>query len=685
MAQLEEGSSFAGYQVLAKLGAGGMGQVYLVEHPHLLRREALKVISVNAADNAEFQQRFTNEARTVASLNHPGIVAIHHYGVEGDSPWFTMTYLDGRDLTAGGLSDAEIGLVALRAGEALDYAHRHQVIHRDIKPANIIVTREPDGSIEQVVLLDFGIAKLADSTSMTATHAFIGTLAYAAPEVIDGVPAGPFSDQYALACSMYELLSGAAPFEAPTPSAMMAALLSKPAPPLSARRPDLAALDPVFARALAKDPAQRYPDCQSFARDLAAVLMTSTGGPASAISPLATTDPRGGGHLPPDADAPTVESRQRTTRRRRNLLLALAAAFAVAVIAVASTAWAVGRSDPVPPAAAPLALREVSMNSSDTCAVHNRLAYCWGENDNGQIGDGTTTDRSSPTRVSGLTDVSAITVGGAATCAVASGKAYCWGSISKILLPKEVPGLTNVTDIVSSAFTTCAIADSFLYCWGLNDKGQVGDGTTTTRTAPTKVESLSSVTSVSVSAGSTCAIADSVGYCWGHNASGELGDGTTQDRLTPTQIKNFRFASTLTVGDNWDDGTTCARRADKVGYCWGNNSSGQIGDRTTANRPLPTKVLSDVDSITSNGGATCAVTSSRTLMCWGDQRNNYSNQLTPALVHGIAGVTSVAVWDNNTCAISDDQLFCWGLNSEGQLGDGTTQSRPTPTLVKFPT
>lgn len=79
-----------------------MGQVYLVEHPHLLRREALKVISVNAADNAEFQQRFTNEARTVASLNHPGIVAIHHYGVEDDSPWFTMTYLDGKDLTAGG-------------------------------------------------------------------------------------------------------------------------------------------------------------------------------------------------------------------------------------------------------------------------------------------------------------------------------------------------------------------------------------------------------------------------------------------------------------------------------------------------------------------------------------------------------------------------------------------------------
>ncbi|MGC4932774.1 protein kinase domain-containing protein [Gordonia sp. DT30] len=684
MAQLEQGSTFAGYQVLAKLGAGGMGQVYLVEHPHLLRREALKVISVTAADNAEFQQRFTNEARTVASLNHAGIVAIHHYGVEGDSPWFTMTYLDGSDLTAGGLTDAEVGQIALRTGEALDYAHRHQVIHRDIKPANIIVTREADGSIDQVVLLDFGIAKLADSTSMTATHAFIGTLAYAAPEVIDGQPAGPMSDQYALACSMYELLTGVAPFDAPTPSAMMAALLSKPAPPISSRRPDLAALDPVFERALAKDPTQRFGDCQSFARALAAVLTTSTGGPQSAIVPLATTAPLGGGQPPVDADARTVESRRRRSRLGA-ILVSAVAAIVVAVVAVAATWWTVGRSEPVPAAATAPTFTDVSVAVSAACTVRNRLAYCWGENDNGQLGDGTTTNRTAPVKVAGLTDVTAVSTGGSGTCAVAAGKAYCWGTLDKITTPKEIPGLSNVTDIATNSYTTCAIADSFLYCWGSNSEGQLGDGTNSARTAPTKIESLSSVTDVSVADEATCAIADSTAYCWGKNASGQLGDGTTTGRLTPVEVKNINYVSPISTGGLWGDGSTCARRADDSAYCWGDNGSGQIGDGTTTNRLLPKKILTDVDTIATNGGATCAITTARTLKCWGDNRKDYLDQPTPTDVRGVDDVTAVSVWSGNTCAIAHDQLYCWGSNFDGQVGDGTTDTRPAPTQVNFPT
>ncbi len=682
VAQLDAGSTFAGYQVLAKLGAGGMGQVYLVEHPHLLRREAMKVISVNVADNTEFQQRFINEARTVASLNHPGIVAIHHYGVEDDSPWFTMTYLDGKDLTAGGLSDQEIGVVALRTGEALDYAHRHQVIHRDIKPANIIVTREADGAIEQVVLLDFGIAKLADSTSMTATQAFIGTLAYAAPEMIDAEPAGPFSDQYALGCSVYELLTGAAPFEAPTPSAMMAALLSKPAPPLSSRRPDLAALDPVFERALAKDPTQRFRDCQSFARALAGVLAGSTGGPASAIASWGTTDPVGGSSELLSADAATVESHQRRRRRSRTVWLSALAALVVAVVAVVATVATVGRTDSTPPAATAPTFTDVSTSVFNSCTVYERAAYCWGQNDDGQLGDGTTTNRTTPTKVVGLTDVTAISVGDSATCAVASKKAYCWGSTDKILTPKEIPGLTNVTDIATNSFSTCAIADSFLYCWGSNSQGQLGDGTTTARTAPTKVEALSSVTQISVTDDSTCALANSRAYCWGKNASGQLGDGTTAAmRTTPVEVKNLRYTASISAGSDWGKGSACARRADYTAFCWGDNRSGQIGDGTTTNRLVPTQILADTASIVTEGGATCAITRSRTLKCWGADRNNYQDVTTPTDVRGIDGVTAVSVWNDNTCAIAHDKLFCWGPNSEGQIGDGTTQSRKVPTQV----
>ncbi len=140
---VEPGSVFAGYRVISLLGRGGMGQVWLVEHPTLGRREALKIISPNPADPS-FDERFRNEARTAAALDHPGIVTVYtHGGVENGSPWFSMTYLDGRDLTAAGpMPVDEVVTVVGRAADALDYAHGQRVIHRDIKPAN---TSSPAG------------------------------------------------------------------------------------------------------------------------------------------------------------------------------------------------------------------------------------------------------------------------------------------------------------------------------------------------------------------------------------------------------------------------------------------------------------------------------------------------------------------------------------------------------------
>ena len=687
MAQLDVGHSFAGYRVLAKLGAGGMGQVYLVEHPHLLRREALKVISLNVADNAEFQQRFTNEARTVATLNHPGIVAIHHYGVEGDSPWFTMAYLDGNDLVAGGLSDREVGVVALRAAEALDYAHRHGVIHRDVKPANIIVTREADGSIDQVVLLDFGIAKLMDSTSMTATQAFIGTLAYSATEVIDGQPAGPASDQYALACSIYELLTTVVPFEAPTPTAMMAALLSKPAPELSSRRPDLGALDPVFERALAKDPAQRFPDCVSFARALELVLAPSTGGPESAILPVAQQGVYGlaGGAV--NANAPTVESGSGGGRRwLRGALLWPLAAIVVAAVAVAATLFAVnGSRDAIPDAAPAPQFTKVATNRYVACAIKSRDAYCWGSNENGLLGDGTSVDRPTPAKVVGIKDVTDISVGDSLACAVASGKAYCWGSyLLKATVPKEVSGLSNVTDISTNGSTTCAIADSSLYCWGSNSSGQVGDGTTNSRSAPVKVESISAPTQISVGGSTVCAVSLGSLLCWGSNEKGELGDGSNiKSRSTPESVEAIKFPSTVSVGDQFGDGTVCVARPDDSAYCWGANGYNQIGDGTTTDRRTPVKVGDDIGTISSNGGYTCAISTTESLTCWGQEGATYTKVPRPTEVRGLTGVTRVSPGPTS-CAISDGQVFCWGRNSRGEVGDGTTIDRNTPVQIKFP-
>lgn len=289
---LQPGDEFAGYRIISLLGRGGMGQVYLVENPHLRRREALKVISTAGAHDPDFQRRFTQEAQTAAALSHPAIVTIYHYGVEDESPWFTMEHLDGANPTHQSLTVDEVIEVTGHVAAALDYAHRRHVVHRDIKPANIIVLRDDEGAIERAVVLDFGIAKLLNSTGLTASSAFIGTLAYTAPEIIDGQPASPASDQYALACTVYELLSGAAPFRDTTPSAVMMAHIIRPSPPLKELNPALARFDRATSRALSKRPPDRFPDCRAFSRD----LMRPDDDARGAVAP--TTPP------PPGRDAP---------------------------------------------------------------------------------------------------------------------------------------------------------------------------------------------------------------------------------------------------------------------------------------------------------------------------------------------------------------------------------------------
>lgn len=126
------------------------------------------------------------------------------------------------------------------------------------------------------------------------------------------------------------------------------------------------------------------------------------------------------------------------------------------------------------------------------------------------------------------------------------------------------------------------------------------------------------------------------------------------------------------------DGTTCARRSHYSAYCWGNNSKGQIGDGTTINRLPPTKVLDDTVALVTNGGGTCAITNAFTLKCWGNDRDDLLDQPKPTDVRGVDNVTAVSLWGNNTCAVTDDQLMCWGDNFKGQVSDGSTDTRRLP-------
>lgn len=272
---LDEGSTFAGYTIIKRLGSGGMGEVYLARHPRLPRQDALKVLRTDVSADTEYRERFHREADTAAALWHQHIVAVHDRGETDGQLWIDMDFVDGIDAGqlleeryTAGMPGPEVVEIVTAVAEALDYAHEHKLLHRDVKPANILIAR-PDSPDRRILLADFGIAGLVgESTGLTATNMTVGTVAYAAPEQLMGNDLDGRADQYALAASAFQLLTGAPPFQHSNPAVVISQHLSASPPAIGDRRPALANLDPVFAKALAKDPKDRYLRCIDFARAL---------------------------------------------------------------------------------------------------------------------------------------------------------------------------------------------------------------------------------------------------------------------------------------------------------------------------------------------------------------------------------------------------------------------------------
>lgn len=263
-----ENGFIAGYELERVLGRGGMGVVYLARHPRLPRSVALKLLDEQMFGDEEARARFAREADLAARLDHPNIVAVLDRGVDSGRPWIAMQYVRGIDAAAVGVFEPEraVRIVSEVAG-ALDFAHNHGVLHRDIKPGNILLSAPEPGRPEQVLLADFGIARLHfDQNPLTQTGAFTATLAYASPEQLAGLALDPRCDQYSLACTLFVLLTGRAPFAATNPVAVIQSHMSAEPPALSAHGTGLpVALDPVLRRAMAKRPADRFGSCGEFA------------------------------------------------------------------------------------------------------------------------------------------------------------------------------------------------------------------------------------------------------------------------------------------------------------------------------------------------------------------------------------------------------------------------------------
>jgi serine/threonine-protein kinase len=272
------GSRIAGYLLEEQIGHGGMAVVFRALDERLNRQVALKILSPAVAADEAFRQRFIRESRAAAAVDDPHIIPVFEAGEAGQVLFIAMRLVRGGDVTTlmrreGPLTGRQAAAIISPIASSLDAAHEAGLLHRDVKPANMLLDIR-SGRPDHVYLSDFGLSKAALGLSaITATGQFLGTPDYMAPEQITGKAVDGRADQYALAVTAFELLTGAPPFRNDEPMAVIYAHASEPPPALTRRRPDLpAVVDDVFRRALAKTPAERYATCLEFAEALRQAL-----------------------------------------------------------------------------------------------------------------------------------------------------------------------------------------------------------------------------------------------------------------------------------------------------------------------------------------------------------------------------------------------------------------------------
>lgn len=278
---LVPGARFGGYEIVAPIGAGGMGEVYRARDLRLHREVALKVLPAEMATDPDRLARFEREARTVAGLSHPNIVTLFSLEEDGGTRFLTMELIEGqgldRHLAPGGLPVARVVELGVALAEALAAAHEKGIVHRDLKPANVMVTREG-----RVKVLDFGLAKPSaavdgiDSTRAATAAAplstagqVMGTVPYMAPEQVRGEAVDGRTDLFALGVILYEMAAGRRPFEGATPGVILSAILRDAPAALGSVRPEVSPeLDRVVSRCLEKDPRARFPSASDVSREL---------------------------------------------------------------------------------------------------------------------------------------------------------------------------------------------------------------------------------------------------------------------------------------------------------------------------------------------------------------------------------------------------------------------------------
>jgi serine/threonine protein kinase len=394
LAGLTPGTLIGGYRIEAPVGDGAMAVVFRATDEALGRTVALKVLAPAATMDPEFRERFIRESRAASVVDHPNIIPVYAAGEDGGVLYLAMRYVSGGDLHSvvereGPLAPGRAASLLSPVASALDAAHRAGVVHRDVKPANVLVDTSP-GRPDHPYLSDFGLAKKATAMpGLTSAGEFVGTAGFAAPEQISGRPARFETDQYALACVAFTLLTASLPFRHRDPEAVLWAQMSQPPPLVTPRRQDLSpAVDEVIARGMAKDPLDRYPSCGDFADALSQALgadphavapagsgdyahaeetRRSRPGAAPALALAHPSSPSARQYVPPPGQTPPGQTPRepspRPSRRSRGFLIAAGAA-AVIVVVAAVILLLDGPSRPRTPTASPKASSSRSRSGS---------------------------------------------------------------------------------------------------------------------------------------------------------------------------------------------------------------------------------------------------------------------------------------------------------------------------------
>lgn len=351
----------------------------------------------------------------------------------------------------------------------------------------------------------------------------------------------------------------------------------------------------------------------------------------------------------------------------------------------------------------PISSIQVDAGNNYSCAIQSSALYCWGLNDYGQLGDGTTTTRFTPGLVSGLSSgVSAVAAGsGLHTCAIVNGGAKCWGynvygqlgndTESDSLTPVEPVGLdSGVTAITAGDFHTCAVVNGAAKCWGYNAHGRAGLPMLSEYHTPIDVPGLESgVTAISAGRDFTCALVNGGVQCWGNNTYGQLGNATNDASAVPTQVVGLTSGvQAIATGDHH----ACAFLVGGGIKCWGRNQFGQLGNNIfaiNANMPVDVVNLTGIVGISAGKVHSCAITLSGA-RCWGGNQfgqlgdgTMLDRQVPVAVSDLVTGVTAINGGSYHSCAVANNALYCWGENRYGALGDGSTINNYVPVLVAF--